>query len=428
MNVRRIPRFFWLLVATLLIAAFLRLWQLGTLPPGLHYDEAADTIIAQQIARGESAPIFVAAYTGKEVLFFYWAAAWMKIIGPTVFAMRLAAAMLGILTVAVTYWAVRELFASCIPHPASETKSKMQDAGSNFVARLAMIFIATSFWHVLMSRLGFRSISEPLIQALALAALFRGLRLNRWIWIIAAGALVGLNLYTYLAARLFPVAIAAIFLFLIAFDHGQRRLRCAQFMVVTGTALIVFAPLGLYFLNNPSTFLTRIQQVAPQAEQAAALLENIGRALGMLFLSGDPYIRFNLPARPLFSIVWGGFFIIGLITALIGVFRGRTVWRKTAYFSIIVTTFIMLLPTALAVNEITPSNLRAIGMMPLVFVFPALGVWWTAKSIWTQINADQRRFLLPVVLTLMLIVPTIETGAVYFGQYVREPQALHSIR
>ena len=93
----------------------------------------------------------------------------------------------------------------------------------------------------------------------------------------------------------------------------------------------------------------------------------------MFFLSGDPYIRFNLPDRPLFSIVWGGFFIIGLITALVGVFRGQTVWRKTAYFSVIATTLIMLLPTALAVNEITPSNLRAIGMMPLVFVFPALG-------------------------------------------------------
>jgi predicted membrane-bound mannosyltransferase len=101
------PRlFFWLLVVTLLIAAGLRLWQIGSLPLGLHYDEAADTIIAQQIARGESAPIFVAAYTGKEVLFFYWAALWMKLIGPSVFAMRLAAAMLGVLTVAVTYWTV----------------------------------------------------------------------------------------------------------------------------------------------------------------------------------------------------------------------------------------------------------------------------------------------------------------------------------
>ena len=389
-----------------------------TLPPGLHYDEAADTIIAQQIARGDSAPIFVAAYTGKEVLFFYWAAAWMKLIGPTVFATRLAAAMAGLLTVAVTYWTTRELFASRILPPAS----KMQVAGGNFIAGLAMIFIATSFWHVLMSRLGFRSISEPLLQALALATLFRGLRLNRWRWIMIAGVLIGLNLYTYLAARLFPLAIAAIFLFLITFDRDQRRLRSAQFIVATGTALLVFAPLGLYFLNNPSAFLTRIQQVAPHAEQAPALLENIGRALGMFFISGDPYIRFNLPARPLFSIVWGVFFIIGLTTALIGVFRGKTVWRKTAYFSIIVTTVIMLLPTALAVNEITPSNLRAIGLMPLVFVFPALGVWWTAKELWTRINTDKHRYILQATLVLVLIVTTVETGIVYFGQYAREPQ------
>ena len=237
-------RFFWLLVITLLIAAGLRLWEIGTLPPGLHYDEAADTIIAQQIARGESAPIFVAAYTGKEVLFFYWAAAWMKLIGPSLFAMRLAAALLGVLTVAVTYRVVYEMFASGIPRSAPvglPPARKKREAGCGMVALLTTIFIAASFWHVLMSRLGFRSIGEPFIQALALAALFRGLRLDRWGWITTGGALIGLNLYTYLAARLFPVAVAAIFFFLIAFDRGRRRLRLAQFLVVALAALVAAA-------------------------------------------------------------------------------------------------------------------------------------------------------------------------------------------
>ena len=36
-----------LIIITLLIAAALRLWQVGTLPPGLHYDEAADTFSLQ---------------------------------------------------------------------------------------------------------------------------------------------------------------------------------------------------------------------------------------------------------------------------------------------------------------------------------------------------------------------------------------------
>lgn len=432
--VRSLPvgRLFWLLVFTLLIAAGLRLWQIGSLPPGLHYDEAADTIIAQQIARGESFPLFVEAYTGKEVLFFYWAAAWMKLIGPSVFAMRLAAAMLGVLTVAVTYRVVYELFASCLLPPARKKQPRWgasRDAGGKMVALLATIFIATSFWHVLMSRLGFRSIAEPFIQALALAALFRGLRLNRWGWIAIAGALIGLNLYTYLAARLFPAAMAAIFFFLIAFDRGQRKLRVIQFLVMALAALIVFAPLGVYFLNNPDAFLTRIQQVAPRGDQVTALLENVGRALDMFFLSGDPYIRFNLPGRPLFSLAWGVLFVIGLIIATIGVFRGRTIWRKTAYFSVTAVTFIMLLPTALAVNEITPSNLRAIGMMPLVFVFPALGVWWIAKSLWTRMNTDdyklvlkrQRPYIHWIVLSVLLL-GAAETVWTYFRVYVNEPQ------
>ncbi|MBP7687148.1 MAG: glycosyltransferase family 39 protein [Thermoflexales bacterium] len=412
-----VPR---LLIGTLLIAAFLRLWQIGTLPPGLHYDEAADTIIAEQIARGESAPIFIEAYTGKEVLFFYWAAAWMKLIGPSAFAMRLAAALLGVLTVAATYRAMAEIFGPD-PHPTLSRK------GRGYVALLAAIFIATSFWHILMSRLGFRSISEPLIQALALAAVFRGLRLNRTRWFVVAGVFVGLNLYTYLAARLFPIGIALIFLYFVAFDRGHRLDRVTQLVVTVASAVIVFLPLGVYFVQHPAAFLTRIQQVAPRGDQFAPLLENVLRALGMFFIEGDPYIRFNLPGRPLFPVVLGALFLVGVIGVLVGMFRGRTVQRRGAYFSLIALTLIMLLPTALAVNEITPSNLRAIGLMPMVFVFPALGTWWLGKSIWTRItrmNTDYKDRIVFIrgAVVLVLIATAVEASTTYFGQYVSEPQ------
>ncbi len=287
----------------LLIAALMRLAQIGDVPPGLHYDEAADTIIAREIAEGRSAPIFIEAYTGKEVLFFYWAAAWMKIIGatPPSGAMRLAAAMLGVLTVAATYWATREMMAH-LPHRHEDTKKgeSLSVFAPSWLALFAAAFAATSFWHVLMSRLGFRSIAEPCAQAFAVAALWRGLRLNKRRWMIVAGAFVGLNLYTYLAARLFPIAIALLFIYLILTDAGHRRERLIQFGFVTLAAIVVFAPLGIYFLQNPGTFLTRITQVAPREGQD--LLNNIFRALGMFFIDGDPYMRFNLPGRPLFRL------------------------------------------------------------------------------------------------------------------------------
>ena len=60
----------------LFVAAFLRFWALPDTPFGLHYDEATNVVIVRQIVSGESLPIFITAYTGKEVLFFYWAAFW----------------------------------------------------------------------------------------------------------------------------------------------------------------------------------------------------------------------------------------------------------------------------------------------------------------------------------------------------------------
>ncbi|HLF29392.1 MAG TPA: glycosyltransferase family 39 protein [Anaerolineae bacterium] len=416
----------------LLLAALLRLAQVGDLPPGLHYDEAADTIIAREIAEGRGAPIFVEAYTGKEVLFFYWAAAWMKLIGATPFAMRLAAALLGVLTVAATYWAVREMFHPR-PRPLPLIGRGVQGEG---IALFATVFLATSFWHVLMSRLGFRSIAEPCVQALALAALWRGLRLNRRGWLILGGALVGLNLYTYLAARLFPMAIALLFIYLIAADADHRRERLIQFALVALAAIIVFAPLGLYFLQHPAAFLTRISQVAPRAGQSAELLTNIGRALGMFFVEGDPYVRFNLPGRPLFPVLLGILFGVGFITAVIGVWRSRRSLRRAAYFFAATSTLIMLLPTALAVNEITPSNLRAIGMMPMAFVFPALGAWMLLKGwtrIWQRMKAEgggmkvSSVFILHpssliLILVLLIALTGLDISATYFGHYTRLPQ------
>jgi len=105
----------------------LRLWQIGALPPGLHYDEAADTIIrAADRARRERARSLWRRIPARKFCSFIGPALWMQLIGPSAFAMRLAAAMLGVLTVAVTYWTR----ASCLHHAACllTASSKMQEA------------------------------------------------------------------------------------------------------------------------------------------------------------------------------------------------------------------------------------------------------------------------------------------------------------
>ena len=64
---------------------------------------------------------------------------------------------------------------------------------------------------------------------------------------------------------------------------------------------LTFAPLGVFFLTHPDTFGVRITQVASSTWQDA--LRGIGLCLQGLVLpgAGDPYIRFNLPGRPMLT-------------------------------------------------------------------------------------------------------------------------------
>jgi len=389
------------LLVTLLVAAALRFPDLAAAPPGVHYDEAANGILAAEIGLQGERPVFIPSYTGKEVLFFYLAGGMMRLLGPTTFALRLTAAFVGLLTLAATYWLGLEL-----------TRDRR-------VALLATALLAVSFWHLLFSRLGFRAITQPLLQALLLAALLRGLRTDRRGWLAAAGVFLGLTGYTYLAARLFPVLLLPAALPLLVAGE-RRRQRWRQLLLVAGVGLLVLLPLLLYFIANPDTFWVRITQVSPTA--GLTLWESILRSLEMFFLLGDPYIRFNIPYRPLFNWFWGGLMAAGWLL-LLGRWRyNRQDWQRTASLLLLLNPFIMLLPTALATNEIVPSNLRAIGLIPLLFYLPAAGGLLLLADLQPRIKR------LPPVGTSMLLLTavTLVLGGLfverlYFRQWAERP-------
>jgi predicted membrane-bound mannosyltransferase len=106
-NITRLHALAFMLLC-LLVAATLRLPDLTHIPPGLHYDEAANGVLASEIGLQGERPIFISSYTGKEVLFFYLAGGLMYLLGPSVFTLRLTAAFVGLLTIAVMYWLGRE--------------------------------------------------------------------------------------------------------------------------------------------------------------------------------------------------------------------------------------------------------------------------------------------------------------------------------
>jgi hypothetical protein len=352
-------RYLFGITLVLFVAAFLRFWALPDTPLGLHYDEATNVVIVRQIASGESLPIFIAAYTGKEVLFFYWATLWFALVGGAQWGLRLAGACAGLLTVAATFSATRALL------------GKQQY--SYWIALFAAAWLAVAFPHVLLSHYSFRAISLPLLEMLTITVLWRGWRTAGPAWLVCGGILLGLTAYTYLAARLFPIPLAlAIAWLIVRTPRHERARRLGQAALALIAAIIAFAPLGIYFLNHPDTFSTRITQVAaPTPEEA---LRGIWLCLQGLVVpgAGDPYIRFNSPGRAILDPVFAVLAIIGLASLILRRVRGEV--PSAGRLLVLIAPAVMLLPSALATSEITPSNLRLVGIYPFLGILVGAGV------------------------------------------------------
>src|SRR5689334_15007589 len=131
-----------LLILIILAGAFLRLWQLNTVPPGLHYDLAATALLGDAVAFDGYRPIFISAYTGHEALFYYWLALWFRLGGSSVFTLRLAAAMLGVLALPAGFFAIREIIRFADDGPQ---KRGLGGDRSLPIAVLATALLATAF-------------------------------------------------------------------------------------------------------------------------------------------------------------------------------------------------------------------------------------------------------------------------------------------
>jgi hypothetical protein len=403
----------WLLLGAILAtAAFLRLYRLESLPRGPYYDEAANGILAAEIATGKAYPLFIRSYTGKEVLYFYAVAGMMKVLGISLLSMRLTSALFGVATVGATYWLALQLF-------AEEGEGTRRSIGL-----IAAALTAVSFWHIVISRYGFRAISQPLLQALMLGFLWRGLRRGGWANVVLAGILTGATAYTYLASRIVPVALLPWVVGAWIASHGERGRIAARIGALALTGALVFAPLGAFFLRNPETFGARMGQVSVlnpelnEGDLGEALWRSIGAAFGMFTVRGDPQSRFGVIGRPVFDPVVGALFYLGVLYALYRVFKGPRPHDRVLYGSLLLWVPLLLVPSILGVKEV-PHSLRAIGVMPVLFLFPALGIEGEFRFLAGHALRLHRAVpLVSMILAALLLVSGgIHAGWDYFARW-----------
>lgn len=385
----------WLaLLIILLFGAWTRLYQLETLPPGLYTDEAYYALDALEVLAG-ARPIYFPANNGREPLFIYLLSFSIEIFGRTPYAVRLPAALLGLLNVLAAYALGRALF-------------------GRRVGLLMAALTAGSLWAIALSRIGLRASTLPPLAAFMLAALVAGWR-GRRPWLLAlSGALCGLCFYTYLSARLIPLPLLALGLFWFVTRGRQMPFPLRELLTFGFPAALVAAPLLAYAVTEPAIYLGRVEQVSilNRPEGWRTLLQNVWAVLGAFTWQGDPNARHNLPGRPIFDPLLSAAFWIGVGLAAHRAWRTR----DTACLLALLWTGTMLAPTVL--SDRAPHFLRASGALPLVFAFPALAL----ESLWRH-NRCVGALRIAKAAVVLGVVGLSAGLAVrdYFGPYARDP-------
>ena len=379
----------WVLVlAVFAIGVFFRFYQLPAIPPGLYPDEATNGNNALEALATGDFKVFYPENNGREGLFINIQAFSVHLFGNTPWALRAVSALFGSLTVLGVWLLSRELFRD------RAIRGKYKELWTVYAPLASAFFIATGFWHVNFSRIGFRAIMIPFLISFGLYWLLKGLRTGKISSMLAAGIMMGAGFHTYIAFRFVPF-ILIIPLGWYLWQWLKKNTSIANNCIPCSIAFFLFItfitalPIGWYFLNHPEDFLGRGGQVSIfEAERPLyEFLRSNALTLGMFNVHGDCNPRHNFACLPELFFPVGIFFLIGVASVLKGLFRKASEHRLPSLV-LFFWFFFMLFPTTLT-REGLPHALRAIGLLPAAYILAGLG----CGIIWKQVAERIQQWL-----------------------------------
>lgn len=367
------------LILILVLASFLRLYNLATLP-ALNADEAAIGYNAYSILKtgkdehGNMFPVHFQSFNDyKPGLYFYIVMPFVEILGLNELAVRLPNAFLGIGTVFMVWLLARQLLPK-----------------TGWFPEISALFLAISPWHIHFSRGGWETNVATFFIVFGVFAFLKGLSQKKWFY--ASVILFIASLYTYHAARIVTPLLVLSLLWI----HKRQLLFVKRKFVIQrkvlvwgiiGTVLII--PLVIDF-TGPAGF-SRASGVGLFADEGpfwktnqqrgehtdihgtlAVLLHNRPINYGIaffenyakhfegsfLFLFGDEIQRDKVPR-------FGQMYLVDFIFLIIGLFF---IAKNSSKWSIVIA-WLVVAPIPAALTFQSPHALRAQGMViPLVMI------------------------------------------------------------
>jgi 4-amino-4-deoxy-L-arabinose transferase-like glycosyltransferase len=411
MTSRQIPRKIevLLLIAIVLIAIIFRFAAFNQVPPGLHYDEAIDAKLAQEIRSG-AWPLYFEEGWGREPLYHYLVALTLNVIPDPTSALRLASGLLGLIQLLAAYFLFRSLFG--VP-----------------TALIGASWLAVLFWTVSTSRAGLRNITLTTLATLTALAFWWALaRIEGWrdgahergvsrvqsaSRFTLAGILLGLTVYTYQPSRVVPLIYVLFVAYLFWRERELIKANWKGLALFFGVAALVAAPLFIYLAAHPGAETARAFQTEPIRAlftgNFAPVINTATATLKMFTFEGggDPQILYNLTGRPIFIGLGSLLFVIGLLVSVIR-------FKRPAYAFMLIWLAVTLLPNL--VTAPAPFFYRAIATQTPVVVMPAIATVALGELV-QRVGGPQRSWLAPLTVMLVAIVSLGQTAITTWHDY-----------
>jgi hypothetical protein len=410
----------WLLIFILIIATFLRFYHLASTPPGLYPDEAMDGNNAVEVAQTGHFQVFYPEDNGREGLYVNILAVIFRFYpNYQPWVIRLPAAVAGVFTVWGIYLFLAEVLKENENSDTSERLKKSKfNIDNDSLALLSAFFLATSFWAINFSRIGFRAILSPLLLAWSFYFLIKAFRSAKtssaYVYALIAGIVYSLGFYTYIAYRITPLLL----LFFIPFYKKCAGFwkRTAIFVIV---AFIVAIPIGFYFLQHPTDFFGRTSEISVTnaSNPLFAILINTEKTVLMFNFHGDNNWRQNISGAP--ELFWpvGILFLLGIIVSIAWLKRKETSPQLRFMLWLMLGWFVLGLLPEIFSNEGIPHALRSLlAIIPSMFLAAIGGIWLS-----DFLQARFHKELIRGLGVLFIIIIAISGYYDYFFVWAKNP-------
>ena len=381
---------FALAVLLLLVGAFLRQWDITTLPPGLNQDEISDIRIAETIRQGRVEVFYDLGNQGREGLYPAILAAVTAAIGGGLVGYRMLSIWAGMLTLALTFALGKRLFGA----PAGLA---------------GMALMAVNMLPILLSRGIVHQSLLPLLVtavllALTLALPIYGRRREAGATPFAIlGFLLGISFYIHPVSFLITL-LAMLFILYVVLSHQpltRRTLSLTWFAVVV--LIVIAMPYLTSTLQLPQLSGARRVFGTDITKPLTSLLDG----LGGLFFAGDENVTWNLPRRPLLDLVTGLFVLVGLIAAL-------RYWRQPRCM-LLLFGLALLVPVAF-IRDSSPNFLQYASLLPLLALLFGLGI----TTLYRSLRDSKARLFMAAAVALLVVFNLQWTARDLFDVWPRQ--------